>query len=181
MSVESFLSRKPKWLQILIAALFFGGCISIIAFKINSSLASEEPQSFVPNVNNFKIADSGDWSNQDREAANKALAIWAKQCPAYMKYPDEVTLQKVSIEKNNLGAYGDYGWSRFVRIETIAALHPHKLMKISPYISGQHCLHDVGIDGDIGLWVAKTGCLQVCGGEEKDPNSLGKFFPIKQY
>lgn len=177
MSIESFLKRQPRWLQVLIAAVFFGGCSSIILFKINSSLASEDPLTVVPNLSDFKVVDSKNWSKDDFKEANKALVFFTKQCPAYLEYPNEVTLQKVSIENNDFGTYDDFGWKHFVRIEVVAALHPHNLMKASPYVSGHHCFHDVGIGGVSGIWVAKTACLQVCGGEKKDPDSLGKFFP----
>lgn len=179
MSFESFLKKQPKWLQIMIAAVFFGGCVVIISFKINSSFASEETPIVAPNLSSFKVVDSKGWSKKDFERANAALATWAKQCPVYMKYPDEVTLQKVSIEKNEDSSYDNHGWNSFVRIETVAAIHPHKLMKISPYISGHHCFHDIGTEGSAGISVAKSMCIALCENGVVASKTHVKFFPVK--
>ncbi|MGO2354658.1 MAG: hypothetical protein ACTH58_07960 [Marinomonas foliarum] len=158
MSIESFLKKQPRWLQLLIAFTFLGLCILVIVLKAKSSFADEPVEE--PKAKSIVTFDVGGLEDDAAEEAKVLLEAFAKQCRVEEYAPDIESI-KARIE-DPYPFTEEKKWPYQITLEMKISDDP-KVIPNEYRAWGHTCHFSLGSNEiKAGMFLSKSPCQSIC-------------------
>lgn len=154
-----------KKILILFAMIFFG--FWVVIFGVTGAqelLKDDKKQSPIVEDKPKKLFDAPDkptWSEIEVKQVALALKHFSNQCAPLSEYWEDVDSATVSIREAFSLSMESKGWERYVYAE-VKLKEKQNVIPKSYRAWGHTCHYELGIEGEIGMFVAKSPCQKLC-------------------